>query len=63
MAKMTYVFKYVAKDAICVRSLPRLLVGGPGLSVIPGAGEHAGKHAEKVAGCTWVVCSLGGRLV
>ena len=46
--EMTYVFKYVTKYLISIRSLVRLLCWGG--SVARGAvGEHAREHAEEVA--------------
>jgi hypothetical protein len=47
---MTYVFKHVAKDLICIGSLVRLLWDGTRRSAVARGvvGEHAGEHAEKV---------------
>ena len=60
---MTYVFKYVAKDLICIGPLVRLLCWDETWwSVARGAvSEYAGEHAEEVAGGIWVAGSLGGR--
>lgn len=61
--KMTYVFKYIAKDLISIGSLIRLLWDGTRRSTVArtAVSEHAGEHAEKVVRGVWVACSFGGR--